>query len=237
MEEDKDMAENKKEDKALEDIFEDKRTFVHDGEKYYIDNADIDSVRQADWHYSKTYNEALLAGVTTMAQMQDILEDREIVGKRYEAKREELIASLDEKVAELEKEKDRDKKLILADEVEDIRNRLFRHNQRASSPMSNTCEQLAEDARIEYLTSSMIKDSDGNLVWDSYEAYKTTTNPALAMRARYETMLALQGLDSDFLEKTPEAIARKESEQIEAPKETEEDSTEDKKPKNKKKKS
>jgi len=210
------MVDKKKEDQALEEIFEDKRTFLHNGEKFYIDNADIDSVRQADWHYSKTYNEALLAGVTTMAQMQDILEERQIVGKEYEQKREDLIAELDQKIAELEKEKDKDKKLILADQVEETRNKLFRLNQRASSPMSNTCEQLAEDARIEYLTSSMIKDSDGNPVWKSYEDYKTTNNPALAMRARYECMLALQGLDSDFLEKTPEALARKEMEQIEA---------------------
>ena len=215
------MADKKKEDQALEEIFEDKRTFIHNGEKFFIDNADIDSVRQADWHYSKTYNEALLAGVTTMAQMQDILEERQIVGKEYEDRREALIAELDQKIAELEKEKDKDKKLILADQVEETRNKLFRLNQRASSPMSNTCEQLAEDARIEYLTSSMIKDSDGNLVWESYEDYKTTTNPALAMRARYECMLALQGLDSDFLEKTPEALARKAMEQIEeAPEET-----------------
>jgi len=229
------MADKKKEEKALEDIFEDKRTFIHDGEKYYIDNADIDSVRQADWHYSKTFNEALLAGVTTMAQMQDILEEREIIGKSYEDTREALIASLDEKVAELEKEDDKDKKLILADQVEELRNKLFRHNQRASSPMSNTCEQLAEDARIEYLTSAMIKDSDGNLVWESYEDYKTTTNPALAMRARYETMLALQGLDTDFLEKTPEALARKEVEQIEEAPAAKEEKKPDKPPAKKKK--
>jgi hypothetical protein len=200
----------KKDEQALQDIFEDKRTFIHDGDKYFIDNADIDSVRQADWHYSKTYNEALLAGVTTMAQMQDILEERDIVGKKYEEKRQSLIKELDEKIALLNSAKTIEEKRELAEQVEDVRNRLFRHNQRASSPMSNTCEQLAEDARIEYLTSAMVKDDAGANVWDSYEAYKTTTNPTLAMRARYEVMLALQGLQSDFLDKTPEAIAKKE---------------------------
>ncbi|MFH0897794.1 MAG: hypothetical protein V1850_07110, partial [Candidatus Bathyarchaeota archaeon] len=166
----------KKDEQALQDIFEDKRTFIHDGEKYFIDNADIDSVRQADWHYSKTYNEALLAGVTTMAQMQDILEERDIVGKKYEEKRQGLIKELDEKIALLNSAKTIEEKRELAEQVEDVRNRLFRHNQRASSPMSNTCEQLAEDARIEYLTSAMVKDDTGANVWDSYEAYKTTTN-------------------------------------------------------------
>ena len=37
-------------------------------------------------------------------------------------------------------------------------------------------------------------------------------NQALSMRARFEIMLYLQGLDSDFLEKTPEAMAIKEIE-------------------------
>lgn len=199
-----------KDKQTIEEIFEDKRTFIHDGEKYFIDNADIDSVRQADWHYSKTYNEALLAGVTTMAQMQDILEERDIIGKRYEEKRQALIKELDEKIAELSSAKSMDEKRRLAEQVEDVRNRLFRHHQRLSSPLSNTCEQLAEDARIEYLTSAMVKDGAGANVWDSYEAYKTTTNPTLAMRARYEVMLALQGLSSSFLDETPEALARKE---------------------------
>jgi hypothetical protein len=197
-----------KDKKAIEDIFEDKRSFLHDGEKYFIDNAGIDDVRQADWHYSRTYNEALLAGVATQAQMQDILEEREIIGPKYETKRLALIQELDEAITALNGAKDLDEKETAAAKVEDVRNRLFRWNQRASSPFSNSVEQMAEDSRIEWLTACMVKDSDGNRVWKSYEDYKTTTNPTLGMRARYEVMLALQGLSSSFLDETPEAIAR-----------------------------
>jgi hypothetical protein len=209
------MADKKKEEKELKDIFDNKRSFTMDGEKYYIDNADIDSVRQADWHYSKTYNEALLAGVTTMAQMQDILEERGITGKAWEAKRLELAKALDEKIAELTAAKELSEKKRLAEEVEDLRNKLFRHNQRQSSPASQTCEQLAEDARIEYLTAAMVKDAEGERVWDSYEDYKTTDKPGLAYRSRYEVMLAVQGLASNFLDLTPEAIAKREVEEEE----------------------
>lgn len=205
------MADKKKEDQVLQDIFEDKRTFIHDGEKYYIDSADIEQVKQADWQYSRTFNEALLAGVATAAQMEDILSERNIVGKDFDAKRKLLITELDSKVAELQESTDPVVKAGLADEVEEIRNRLFRHNQRASSPMSNSCEQLSEDSRIEYLTSVTVKDSNGAAVWESYEDFKTNRDKApLAMRARYECMLAMQGLESDFLDKTPEALARKE---------------------------
>ena len=115
------MADKEKtENKDLQDIFEDRRYFINDGpngdgKKYYIDPADIDSVRQADWHYAKTYNEALLAGVATQAQMEDILRDRGIVGKEYDKAREVLITDLDAKVIELETIEDKDAKLKLAD--------------------------------------------------------------------------------------------------------------------------
>lgn len=229
------MVDKKVDEKELKDIFEDKRFFLNDGpggdgKKYYIDNADVDEVRNADWHYSKTYNEALLAGVTTAAQMADILEERSITGKSYEDKRIKLIEDLDEAVKALEVATSLDDKKALATRVETLRNQLFRHNQRAASPMSNTCEQLAEDARVEYLTSAMIKDEEGKRVWDSYDSYKTTLKPQLAMRARYEVMLALQGLDSDFLSKTPEAVARNEIKQLEEAKpEDNAEGTEDKK--------
>jgi len=49
-------------------------------------------------------------------------------------------------------------------------------------------------------------------VWDSYEDYLREKNQALALKARFEIMLYLQGLESDFLEKTPEAQAMKEVE-------------------------
>jgi len=209
------MADKKTEEQELKDIFEDKRSFINDGpggddQKYYIDTADVDEVRAADWHYSKTYNEALLAGVTTAAQMADILEERSITGKAYEEKRLKLIADLDSAIDELAEAKDREEKKERSDLVADIRNKLFRHNQRASSPMSNTCEQLAEDARVEYLTSAMVKDAGGKRVWKSYDEYKTSSKPQLAMRARYEVMLANAGLSSSFLDETPEAVARKE---------------------------
>jgi hypothetical protein len=209
------MADKKKEEQEIQGIFDDTRSFIHEGEKYFIDNADIDSVRQADWHYSKTYNEALLAGVTTAAQMEDILEERGITGKVYDDKRIALLTDLDTKIAELGAATSIDEKKALAQEVEATRNKLFRHNQRASSPRSQTVENISDDARVEFLTAAMIKDSAGERVWTSYEDYKTTKKVTLAYRARYEVMLYLQGLRSDFLSQTPEAIAMKEIEEAE----------------------
>lgn len=223
------MADKKTEEQELQELFEDKRSFINDGpggdgKKYYIDSADVDEVRNADWHYSKTYNEAFLAGVTTAAQMADLLEERSITGPSYEEKRLDLIDQLDKAVTALATATSIEEKKAGATKVETLRNQLFRHNQRAASPMSNTTEQLAEDARVEYLTSAMVKDEGGNRVWKSYEDYKTTKKPQLAMRARYEVMLALQGLSTSFLEETPEAMARKEIKMLEESETTKEPS-------------
>jgi hypothetical protein len=58
----------------------------------------------------------------------------------------------------------------------------------------------------------MIQTEDGKRVWESYDEYLKDQSQALAIRARFEVMLYLQGLDSDFLEQTPEAQAMKEIE-------------------------
>jgi hypothetical protein len=58
----------------------------------------------------------------------------------------------------------------------------------------------------------MIQLPDGKKVWDAYSDFLTEKNQRLAMRARFEVMLYLQGLEPDFLEKTPEAMAIREIE-------------------------
>jgi hypothetical protein len=59
----------------------------------------------------------------------------------------------------------------------------------------------------------MVQTKDGKRTWDDYSDFLTEKNQALAMRARFEIMLYLQGLDSNFLEQTPEAVAIREIEE------------------------
>jgi len=210
------MADKKnKEEKELMDIFEDKRSFIHNGEKYYIDNADFNTIRGADWHYAQTFNEAMSLGIMTVAQMQNVLIARGVIGKEWEEKRQKILTTIDEKTAELNEAKDRDSKLQLATELKELRDELFRHNQIASSPTSQAAENLADDARVEFLTSAMIKDSDGKSVWQSYEDFKTSEGEkmALAMRSRYEVMLYLSGMSSNFMDLLPESKAMKDLEE------------------------
>ncbi len=192
---------------------EEKRSFLGPNEtEYFIVAPNANDIREADWNYSRIYTRSLTEGITTSAEMMDILRRRGIVGPEFEQRATELTAQLNEKIWALEVVESMDEKRDLAVEVAEARDELFQWNQRLNGPMANTCEQLADDARLEYLTSSMVVDSESERVWDNHESYLTEKNQALALKSRFEIMLYLQGLESDFLEKTPEAQALKEVE-------------------------
>jgi len=183
------------------------------GKTYYIGAPTADDVRGADWQYSKIYTKSLIEGITTSAEMIDILMRRGIVGPEFEQRQKELVDILSVKVEALHNASNIDTKQQTAIEVATTREELFNWNQRLNGPMSNTCEQMADDSRLEYLTSRMVQKADGTRVWEDYSDFLTEKNQSLAMRARFEIMLYLQGLASDFLEKTPEAMAIREIEE------------------------
>jgi hypothetical protein len=203
------MAEMEKNDVEARREFKDPVS----GKSFFIGIPTADDVRGADWQYSKTYTKSLVEGITTSAEMMDILMRRGIIGPEFEQRQKELTDTLSLKVESLENSDNLDDKQQAAVDVASIREELFNWNQRLNGPMSNTCEQMADDSRLEYLTSRMIQHEDGTTVWDEYSDFLTEKNQSLAMRSRFEVMLYLQGLDSDFLDKTPEAKAIKEIEQ------------------------
>lgn len=193
---------------------EERRSFDGPDEKtYFIAPPSANDIKEADWQYSKVYTRSLTEGITTSAEMMDILRRRGIIGPEFEKRASELTNNLNEAIWSLDKSETMDEKRDAAIEIAIARDELFQWNQRLNGPMSNTCEQIADDARLEYLTSCMIVDEAGNRIWADYDSYLKEKSNALALKARFEVMLYVQGLDPDFLEKTPEALAMKEVEQ------------------------
>lgn len=192
----------------------DRRSFLSpDGEiEYFIGTPNAEDIRGADWHYSKIYTKCLNEGIPTSAELMDILKKRGIIGEHFTSRVTELHTTLSDLVSKLELATNNEEKAMYALKVAQTRETLFQWNQRLSGPMSNTCEQIADDARLEYLTSCIIQKEDGSKVWEDYNTFLVTSSQALTMKSRYEVMLYLQGYDSDFLEKTPEARAMKEIE-------------------------
>lgn len=191
-----------------------KRVFLgpDDVTEYFISPPSAEAIRGADWQYSKTYTHCLVEGITTAAEMQDILMRRGIIGPEFEQRAQELAIDLNNKITNLDEASTLDDKRDLAIEVSMAREELFQWNQRLNGPLSNTCEQISDDSRLEYLTSCIVVDKDGKPLWDSYDTFLKSKDKELAMKARFEVMLYVQGLDSNFLDETPEAAAMREVE-------------------------
>lgn len=178
--------------------------------EYFIGDPSGADIRKADWQYSKVFNQALADSFPTQAQMLEELTKRDIVGDHFNREVEEVRIGLAAALFRLENIPsgvDDAEKEGAAIEVAESRERLFRLNQKVNGPMGNTCENLAEDARNEYLTSRVIEDRNGKKIWEKFDNYLSEDNTALTVKSRFEVMLWLQGLDSDFLETTPEQIA------------------------------
>ena len=177
---------------------------------YYIASPTAEDIRGADWEYSKSFTKSLVAGITTTAEMTDILMRRGIIGPEFEKRSNELASELSMKVEALQKATNSEEKSELAYKVAIARDELFQWNQRLSAPLGNTCEQMADDARLEYLTSRLIVTDTGKRLWESFDDYLTEKEQSLAQQARFEAILFIKGLDTDFLENTPEAKAMRE---------------------------
>lgn len=190
---------------------EDRRSFeLSTGEKFFIAGPTAEDIRLSDWLYSKTYNRALVEGIATASEMEEALRKRGILGPEYDEKLSKVKDTIGKKIVDMELSSDKKERKELAEEVSLLREELFVLNQRINGPMSNSIENMSEDARLECLTSCLVQKEDGSRVWASYDEYLTEDNSDLSFKARFETMLFLQGLEPDFLEKTPERIVLKE---------------------------
>ncbi len=208
-----DAKENAKE--AVQDILDSRREFTLETPEneilhFFIANPSGEDIRKADWQYSKVYNQAIVDEFLTQSQMVDLLQEKGIIDDDYTQKLETVRISLGADLFKLEtlmENSTPEEKEATALEVARLRDELFQLNQRVNGPMANTCENLAEDARTDFLTSRIIQKQDGSRLWKDFQAYRDEDNTALSIKSRFEVMLWMQGLESNFLENTPEQTA------------------------------
>lgn len=180
---------------------------------YYIANPSGEDIRKADWQYSKIYNQAIVDNFLTQTQMLDYLKDKGILDDEYTEELERVRTSLAAELFRLENilnEAPPEERESCALAVASLRDELFQLNQKINGPMGNTCENLAEDARTEFLTGRIIQKKDGDRLWEDFQAYRAEENTPLTVKSRFEVMLWMQGLGSDFLENTPEQTVLRE---------------------------
>ena len=200
--------------KDVKDVLETRREFVVTTDdvdvSYFIAQPNAADIRKADWQYSKVYNQAIVDGFLTQAQMIDLLKEKGILSEDYAERVESTRIGLASELFKLENIKEESSEIereSIALEIARLRDELFSLNQQVNGPMGNTCENLAEDARTEYLTSRIVQVKDSSHLWEDFDAYQNEENSTLSVKARFEVMLWIQGLDSNFLENTPEQTA------------------------------
>lgn len=197
---------------AVKEILDSRREFTMETLEneilhFYIANPSGEDIRKADWQYSKVYNQAIVDEFLTQSQMLELLQEKKIITDEYTQKLDSVRITLGAELFKLEnlmEDAHEDEKELTAMEISRQRDELFQLNQRVSGPMANTCENLAEDSRTDFLTSRIVEKKDGSNAWKDYNAYRNEENTALAIKARFEVMLWMQGLESNFLENTPE---------------------------------
>jgi len=198
---------------------ETRRAFTVEGVgELYLATPTADDVRSSDWQYSRCFSKALVEGLTTAGEMYDILRRRNVISDAQEKKTAALKEKIGKKIVDMELASEPEVRKALALEVSSLREELFRDSKRINGPLSNTAESVSEDQRLEYLTSCITQNLDGSRVWKDYDSYIHEPNRAKAWGARFETMIFLQGLDHDFLDKTPENIVLKELANLESEK-------------------
>ena len=200
--------------KDVKDVLETRREFVVTTDdvdvSYFIAQPNAADIRKADWQYSKIYNQAIVDGFLTQAQMIDLLKEKGILSEDYAERVEVTRIGLASELFKLENIREDSSEIereSIALEIARLRDELFSLNQQVNGPMGNTCENLAEDARTEYLTSRIVQVKDSSHLWEDFDAYQNEENSILSVKARFEVMLWIQGLDSNFLENTPEQTA------------------------------
>lgn len=206
------MADAESAKSAVKDILDSRREYTVETPDreilhFFIASPTGEDIRKADWQYSKVYNQAIVDGLLTQSQMLELLKSKEILSVEYSQRLEGVRITLGAELFKLEnllENATEEEKEISALEVARLRDELFQLNQRINGPMANTCENLAEDARTDFLTSRLIEKKERVKFWKDYDAYRNEENTALAIKSRFEVMLWMQGLDSNFLENTPE---------------------------------
>ncbi len=196
------MSENKFEDSV---ILEDGTTV-----KVYVKKPDNDSVKVADRHRAKTWNEAFKDGVLTKKEVHGMMKERGI----WDDDKASLEVELTGEIIELERKLyrgngKRKPKLSegrsIAIEMKTKRNELRDLIAERISMDENTAEALADNAKFDYLVSCCAFYSDTDEpVFPNYEDYNQRSSDHIANLAAQLLAKMMYNLDEDFEASLPE---------------------------------
>jgi hypothetical protein len=149
-------------------------------------------LNKSDLIYRTAFSKALREGVLTNAEVDKILRERGI----WDDTKEEEAAEIRTKINGLE-EKLADSSLTnkqgaaLCAEVSKTRLELLRHNSIYTTVADNTCENMGNEARTQYLCAACVYDNKTGLkVYKDVEDFKDRLDEVAALDSYRETMIS-----------------------------------------------
>lgn len=168
-----------------------------------------DILKKAERHKSRVWNEAIQDGVLTKKELEKVLEKRGI----WDDSKSAAEKAITEKIVELEKKLyhgDGKKKPKLSKGRElaiEIRRQRIKLRKLLTEKLAmeeNTADNLADNARFDYLVAHCTFHKNGQPYYKNFQDYDNRSADAVAFTAAAALSEMLYNLDSSFEKKLPE---------------------------------
>lgn len=149
-------------------------------------------LNKADLIYRTMFSNALREGVLTSAEVDKILRARGIWDDNKEVEAAEIRAKISNLEAKLKDASlNNEQGEAVCKEISSVRVDLLRHNSVYTTVADNTCENMGNEARSQYLCSACVYDNKTGLkVYKDVEDFKDRLDEPTAADAYRETMIS-----------------------------------------------
>lgn len=195
------------------------KTFQFEDKEYVICSPTASIVREAKFRYSKAFTDALKSGLYTRKKLESILEDQEPeVLKKHTEKRASLMKQYYDVEREASDSVNTEYLEIQLGLLKLIRDRLIGEDISINNLFSNAAEQAAEDARVNFLTFSLVKykgtDVETVDIWRDFEDFMEDPQFELVEHCKYQVFCWDFKIDLNFEENESEKKIREKVDEL-----------------------
>lgn len=168
----------------------------------------VEDSRRADWEYSKTFNESLMAKLYTESEMINLLKERKVWTDDDEQVMNRIRAEIASQVSTLlnSTELTLSQKVELKQAISINRLSLLLKHNALQSIKAHTCEAKADEARIIYLSQKCVRNRDtaSTPYWETLDAVRNESNQELAQKLFQAVVMFMNAMPSDINDMFPE---------------------------------
>jgi len=189
--------------------------FTYNDKEYYITKPTVKVLRESKHQHSKAFTKALREGLPTKQQFhKSLIENDPDLFKEYADRKMEIIKYMTETEELLDKALTALEINHFSDLLEMYRDTITQEDLAVEQLYSHTAEAFAEDSRINFLIYSMLRDSEGRVVWDSIDLFEEEDDYEFIDHVKYQLTCWEYNLDPSWKENLPETKGRAKAEEL-----------------------